>query len=230
MTGYPRRETFTRLLGSLMAIGCLSLPTQAADDDWIDLLSGKTLKAWRGYRATEVPKGWVINDGILSLVSRDGDLITREQFGDFDLRFEWKINPGGNSGVKYFVSEKAQRSHSLGPEYQLIDRASLPTDVNPKSVTGALYALYAPAKEVTQTTGEWYSGRIHVDRGRIRHWLNDSLIVDALLDSDDWKSRLAKSKFAEEKNYAAAPRGHISLQDHGVGSQFRAIKIRPLQD
>jgi hypothetical protein len=154
-----------------------------------------------------------------------GDLITQEQFGDFELTFDWKVSHGANSGVFYRATEETGHIYENAPEYEIRDSAFW-TD-NPYT-NGSNYALHVPTKDAALPVGYWNRGRI-VARGNIvEHWLNGEKVASYELHSDDWKRRVAQTHVKEWKGYGLAARGHIGLQDYNDLLWFRNIKIRPL--
>lgn len=209
----------------LIVIACLHATATAAEEDgWTSLMD---LGSWRGYQQQEVPKAWRLEEGVLTLDGSGGDLITREQYGDFEFAFDWKIAEGGNSGVIYLASEDHPNSYESGPEYQVLDDAGHP-DSKDVNKAGALYDLYGRSVESTKPAGEWNTGRIKLESGRLEHWLNGEKVVDTMIGSDDWNERIAGSKFASWGDFAKSRRGHIALQDHGARVWFRNVRVRPL--
>ena len=163
-----------------------------------------------------------------------GDIITRESFKDFDLRLEWKISEGGNSGIMYRVSETGEgtdATYLTGPEYQLLDDVKAADNKTTMTRAGALYGIYpAPDASPVKPAGEWNEARIVLRGNRIEHWLNGQKIVDAEMGSEDWNQRLAASKFATWPRFAKEAEGHIALQDHGNVVSFRNIRIKRLEE
>jgi hypothetical protein len=213
-----------------------SLTEEEQQQGWRLLFDGQSTSGWRSYSAQSVKPGWKVEDGAL-VVRTDkevegGDLITKEQFDNFELKLQWKNSPAGNSGVMFYVleSETAPPYHS-GPEFQLIDAEGFSTAHNyplsDKQVSGANYDIHAPTRDAVKPVGEWNDVRLRVVDGHVEHWLNGEKVVDYHLGSDEWKQLVQQSKF---KNwpYAQTPKGHIALQDHGDKGWFRDIKIRPL--
>jgi hypothetical protein len=216
---------------------------------WVLLFDGRSLADWRGLGQARVPdKHWVVEAGAIKKMptkdvplqadgqpAQGGDLMTEEAYADFELAFEWRISAGGNSGVKYNVSEtmsvgKTANRAALGFEYQVLDDLLHPDAKNgPNRTSGALYDLVppGPAKAV-KPAGEWNSARIVFRGGHGEHWLNGVKILEYALDSPDFKARLAKSKYASIDGFADKRRGHIVLQDHTDAAWFRALKIRML--
>jgi hypothetical protein len=197
----------------------------------MQLFDGKTFKGWTAAGGKPVTKNWSIEDGMLALNGVGGSLFSADEYGDFDLSFQWKIAPHGNSGVKYHVNfyEKGiyGRPAWLGCEYQIFDDAS--SKPTTKNSSGALYDLYPPeAERVLKPPGEFNDSRIVVRGPKIEHWLNGTKIVSADMSTDDWKAKVNASKFKSAKEFMKRPKGHIELQDHRSRVWFRDIKLTPL--
>jgi Domain of Unknown Function (DUF1080) len=205
-----------------------TLTAEEAADGWRLLFDGRTTAGWRGFKSQSVPAGWDVVDGALTRVGGGGDLMTSEQFQDFELAFEWKLAEGGNSGVMFRVTEDADETYHTGPEMQILDDARHPDGQNRVTAAGSNYALHAPTSDVVRPIGEWNQARLVVDGTHVEHWLNGQKIVEYELGSADWEQRVAASKFAEWPGYGRAPRGHIVLQDHGDWVAYRNVRIRPL--
>lgn len=236
----PWQAVFVGSLALLVSLAAMATNSLAVEDNssdakkdqkWQVLFDGSSVDAWKAYGAkegAEFPKSWVIEGDSLTLKGQGGDIITREKFENFELRFEWKISEGGNSGVMYRVKETEQPSFFTGPEYQVLDNAGTGVKPNAKTAAGALYDLYSPAKEVARPAGEWNQARIVINEGHLEHWLNGEKVVETKLGGDDWKERVAKSKFATWGEFGKVANGHIALQDHGNQVWYRNIKIRRL--
>jgi hypothetical protein len=198
------------------------------------LFDGKTLDRWRGYRMDRVPDGWSVADGTIRFSPPDdpaakrGDLITRDRYGDFELRLEWKVSPGGNSGIMFRVGEDDERTYHTGPEMQILDNAGHRDGANPATSAGANYALHAPSRAAARPVGEWNQVRMVVRGPHVEHWLNGEKVVEYELWSDDWKAKVAASKFAEWPGYGLGRAGHLALQDHGDEVWFRNLAVRRL--
>jgi hypothetical protein len=197
-------------------------------EGWRLLFDGRTTDGWRGYRKQEMTDGWQVVDGALTRVGRGGDIITVDQFQDFDLAFEWKVAPGGNSGVFFRASEETGAVWQNAAEYQILDNAGHKDGQDPMTSTGSNYAMHAPAKDVSRPAGEWNSSRIVVKGNHVEHWLNGEKIVEYEIGSEEWLALYNKSKFNKYPTYGRVPKGHIAIQDHGDHVAFRSIKIRPL--
>lgn len=205
-------------------------------EGWMLLFDGKTTKGWRAYQSQQMTKNWQAIDGKLVRVAGGpggqgagggDDIVTTEEFEDFELSLEWKLEPGGNSGVLYHVSEEPATAWHYAPEVQLLDNAAHPTR-DKRQLAGAVYDLYAPSKDATKPAGEWNELRIRVEKGRGTHWLNGEKIVEYEIGSEDWKKRVAESKFREFKKFGTFKKGPICLQDHSERVEFRNIKVRRL--
>ncbi len=217
-----------RVLLAALVMSVSVAPLGAAE--WQALFEGKNLSAWKVYRkSADTPVTWAIEEGgLLAWRKGGGDLATKDTFADFELELEWKLSPGGNSGIMFGVDENSNRPWHSGPELQLLDDTKHRDGKNALTSSGALYALYAPKKAAAKPAGEWNTQRVVVRAGRIQSWLNGELVVDVTVDSDDWKARVAKSKFAPFPQFAKVSPGRILLQDHGDPVWFRKIRIRRL--
>jgi hypothetical protein len=202
---------------------------------WKLLFDGSTPAGWRAYARQQFPADrWLVQDGCLC-VDKPGstntiDLVTTEKFGDFDLKFQWRISPAGNSGVKYFVKEGRKGRSGVGFEYQVLDDLKNEDSLNgPNRLAGALYYLFAPNdRKRLNPVGEFNDGEIIVHGNHVEHWLNGEKIVELELGSPELKEAIAQSKFKNIKGFGEKMPTLILLQDHGSPVWFRNIKIRPL--
>lgn len=195
---------------------------------WELLFDGESLAGWRGYRRDTAPGGWRPVDGALARVGRGGGLVTVEQFADFELRFDWRVAEGGNSGVMFRVAEGDGPPWHTGPEYQLLHNAGHRDGRAPITSAGGNYAVHPPARDVTRPAGTWNTARLVVRGDRVEHWMNGEKLLAYELGSPDWERRVRASKFAALPRYGREPRGHVALQDHGDPVAFRNLKIRRL--
>lgn len=195
------------------------------------LLYDGTLDGWRGYQRDDIPAGWAAEGETLAFTPGrgGGDLITVDQFADFELAFEWKIGPGGNSGVFFRLTEAEPAAYWTGPEMQVLDNAGHADGRDPLSSAGANYALHAPARDATKPAGEWNQARVVALGPRIEHWLNGERVVAYQLWTPEWHALVAETKFAEWPGYGMAESGHVGLQDHGDPVWYRNVKIRELR-
>jgi hypothetical protein len=191
---------------------------------WIDLLENDSLAQWQGIGSETPPSAWSIEDGVLHFrkdKGQRGDLITKTDYFNFELKFEWKISQAGNSGVKYRTQGK------LGLEYQILDDQGHHDGKYPKHRAASLYALKtAPDDKPIQPVGEWNSSRIIADGQQIEHWLNGEKVMSIVYQSSEWDEAFKKSKYKKHSDFAAKP-GPILLQDHNDEVWFRNIRIRP---
>ncbi len=217
--------------------------------DWQQLFDGQSFQGWRGLGRSSIPQGhWRVEDGMIRKLAsgevstaadgqplEGGDIMTVDTYENFELVFEWKVAPGANSGIKYNVSEAMSTASppgyaALGFEYQVLDDELHPDAQNgPNRTAGALYDLQgpSPAKHL-KPVGQFNRGRILFRHGHGEHWLNGVKVVEFDLDSEDFKARLAKSKYEPTPGFADKRKGHIVLQDHGDDVWFRNIRIRTL--
>ncbi len=224
MAGISFRGLALLVFIALPPTGCMPRQTHA----WQTLFDGATTQGWRNVGRDTIDPRWQAIDGTLSLTARGGgDIVSDREFGDFELELEWRIAPGGNSGVFYRAGD-ADPVWKTAPEMQVLDDAAAEDRHDPKHRAGSVYDLYAPAVAAAKPAGEFNRARIVARGGRIEHWLNGLQVAAYDLDSADWKRRVAASKFAAYPGFGAARRGRIALQDHGDPVQFRRIRIRPL--
>lgn len=206
-------------------------PAQVAAG-WTLLFDGRSTEHWRGYRQDGFPpRGWEIDDGALHVLAGGGggDILTKEQFTNFELALEWRVSPDANSGIMYRVRETETVPWQTGPEYQILDDAGHSAEATDRHSTGALYDLYRPTRDKKlNPAGAWNRTRIRLKDNVVTHWLNGVKVLAADLDSDDWKTRIADSKFRVYENFGKFESGHIGLQDHGNDVWFRNIRIRDL--
>ncbi|MGH8166028.1 MAG: 3-keto-disaccharide hydrolase [Woeseiaceae bacterium] len=234
----------TSLVASLaLMLGCTgdAAPPETGSEpspgEWKVLFNGRDLDGWHSYGETTVNPGWIVEDGAIVLdVGEDttemtgGDLITNEQYENFELELEWKLTEGGNSGVFFGVQEIPEHevAYETGIEMQVLDDDVHQDGKVPETSAGSCYALYAPVGKELRPVGEYNSVRLVVRDGHVEHWLNGKQVVEYVIGSDDWKERVAKSKFADWEHFARYQEGHIGLQDHSDRVWFRNIRIREL--
>ena len=195
---------------------------------WRLLFDGRGLDQWRGYKRETLPDGWKAVDGTMARVGDGGDIVTKETFGSFELRFDWKIDTGSNGGVFFGVSEEGDVAWHSGPEFQILHNAGHPDGRSPVTSAGSNFAVSPPVRDVTRPVGEWNEARLTVDGPRVTHWMNGVELLEYELDSPTWRAAVAASKFAELPLYGRVSPGHIAIQDHGDPVWFRNLKIRRL--
>jgi hypothetical protein len=222
------------------------LSTQEIRNGWRLLWDGKTSKGWRGAKMEGFPeKGWQMKDGELTILASDGgestgpgDIITIDQFSEFDLELEFKITEGANSGIKYFVDPLLNKGvgSAIGCEFQIIDDEHHPDakeGVKGNRTAGSLYDLITaenisvPGRSVQfKGVGAWNKARIVVRGNEVEHWLNNEKIIEYNRQSQSFRALVAYSKYRDWKGFGQWPEGYILLQDHGHTVHFRSVKIR----
>ncbi|HET7039159.1 MAG TPA: DUF1080 domain-containing protein [Gemmatimonadales bacterium] len=200
----------------------------AAAAQWRPLFDGVSTSGWRGFKQAAAPPGWQVVDSALTWVGGGGDLMTEDQFGNFELELEWKVAPGGNSGILFRVTEEAQETYHTGPEMQVLDDAAHRDGLSRLTAAGSNYALHPAPEGVVRPAGEWNAVRLVVNGAHVEHWLNGVRMVEYELWTPAWDSLVAASKFVQWPGYGRARRGHIVLQDHGDTVAYRNIRIREL--
>lgn len=226
------------LLVGLVLVATGALPAQGrplntlSSDEvaagWRLLFDGTSTAQWRGYHQDTMPSGWHAENGVLVKSGSTNDIITREEFTDFELDLEWKIETGGNAGIFYRATEEYPKVYWTGPEYQLLDDPNHPDGRNRLTSVGAAYGLYPSPSGVEHPAGEWNSTRIIVQGNHVEHWLNGTRLVAYELKSPEWREKVNASKFAAWPQYGLAARGHIAIQgDHNGELSLRNIKILP---
>ncbi|HEY6619463.1 MAG TPA: DUF1080 domain-containing protein [Steroidobacteraceae bacterium] len=217
------------LAGTASAGGAASAQGSAPAANWQTLFDGKMLDTFRGWRSEGMPEGWHVVGGTLAKEGDVDDLVSKEQFGNFELELEWKIGKGGNSGVFYRATREYDHIYWSGPEYQLLDDANAPDGRSRLTAAAAAYGLYGPPAGVVKPFGEWNKTRIIVNGEHVEHWLNGKKVVEYDFGSPDWKAKVAASKFAKYPNYGLAKKGYIGIQgDHPGSLELRHIRIREL--
>lgn len=222
----------------LAAVCCLaaSLGAQGANEvtpaekaaGWRLLFDGRTLAGWRGFTGVAPGAGWAVQDGAIVRTAKSGDLLTIDEFGDFELAVEWKIEQATNSGILYRVGLGAPQTYHTGPEYQILDNRAAHDRFDPTHLAASLYGLVAASRDVTRPIGRWNETRIVVRGWHIQHWLNGVQVVDVDLGAPAGRALIAGSKFKAWPGFATLARGHIALQDHDHQVSFRSIKVREL--
>jgi len=195
---------------------------------WTLLFDGHRIDQFRNYRAEGVKEAWQVKDGALTLTKKGGgDLITKKQYGSFELKLDYRISLGGNSGLMYHVAETESTPWKTGPEIQIQDN----TKGRDPQKAGWLYQLYRPAEGVdaTHPSGEWNTLHILITPEKCVQWMNGTKYVQYIKGSEDWKQRVAQSKFSKFPNFGLQTSGHVCLQDHGDVVSFRNIKIRQIK-
>lgn len=221
----------TLLLGAPLgaqAPAATGLTAQERAAGWQVLFDGHDTDAWRGYKSDSMPGGWNIVAGTLTKTGSAEDIVTRAEYGDFELRLDWKLDTGGNAGIFYHGTEEYPKIYWTAPEYQLLDDANAPDGKSRLTSAGAAYGLYPAPAGVVKPANQWNSTRIVVQGHHVEHWLNGVKLLEYELESDDWTAKVAASKFSAWPHYGLMPRGHIAIQgDHDGALSLRNIRILP---
>lgn len=229
-----RVPSFTAVTGAaaLAVVFCMT-PSQAhaqgAKGGWITLFDGTSMDHWRGYQETGMPKGWHIADGTLTKSVSSNDIVTRDQYTNFELELEWKLEKGGNAGVFYRGSESQKKIYMTGPEYQLLDDANAPDGKSRLTSAGADYAIYPSPAGIVKGAGEWNSTRIVVNGAHVEHWLNGKKLLEYTLWSPEWEAKVKESKWKDVPTYGREKKGYIGIQgDHDGSLAIRNVRIKVL--
>jgi hypothetical protein len=214
-----------------------TLTKKEEKEGWKLLFDGKTTKGWRNFNSNDLGAGWKVENGTLSLdksvTQREerGDIITHEEYENYELSLEWKIDSCGNSGVIFNVVEdpKYRATYFTGPEMQVLDNTCHPDAKIEKHRAGDLYDLIKCKKETVKPAGQWNQARIVSNKSKYEFWLNGTKVVEFTMHTPEWDAMVAASKFKTMPDFGKATKGHIALQDHGDKVWYRNIKIKVLK-
>lgn len=236
-------QKYTRTMPLKPVITKNSLTHHEKEEGWELLWDGETTKGWRGAKLDHFPEeGWTIENGELTVLpsgggesEAGGDIVTEKQYGNFELKLDFKLTEGANSGIKYYVDTDLNKGEgsSIGLEYQLLD-----DEVHPDAKLGnhegsrTLASLYdliqADTTKYVKPMGEWNSAHIISNNNHVEHWLNGMKVLEYERSSDDYKKLVSESKYKIWPNFGEAEKGNILLQDHGNKVTFKNIKIKEL--
>ena len=222
-----------------------SLTIHEKKDGWEMLWDGKSTKGWRGAKLDEFPEGgWKIENGVLSVLAsgghestNGGDIVTIEKYSDFELKVDFKITEGANSGIKYYVDTEINKGagSSIGLEYQILDDARHPdaklgNHEGSRTVASLYDLIQADTNKVVNPIGQWNHAHIISENNHVEHWLNGEKVLEYERKSPEFLKLVSESKYSKWPNFGEAEEGRILLQDHGDNVSFRNIKIRPLNN
>lgn len=217
-----------------------SLTAQENTDGWQLLFDGTTTKGWHTYGYDSVGKGWIVTDSTLHLdvatindwpKNESKDILTNEEYDNFDFKTDWKIAPAGNSGILFYVNEnkpKYKTTYETGPEMQVLDNAGHPDAKIIKHRAGDLYDLISSSSEPVKPAGEWNHAEIISKDGKLDFYLNGIHIINTTMWDDNWRQLVAGSKFKSMPDFGTFKKGRIALQEHGEEVWFKNIKIKKL--
>lgn len=238
------KQNLLLCLGMAMAtlISCSSfkdagdntLSKEEKEQDYKLLFNGKDMDGWRTYQ-NKSAASWSVDSGTLHCKGSDAnygaitaDLMTKDQYGNFDFLVDYKISPKGNSGILYLVTEDSASSYLSGPEYQIIDDKNFPEKLETWQMTGANYAMNSAPDAQPNPPGEWNHARIVKNGNHVEHWLNGKKVVEYELHSDAWNKNKMVEKWKDVASYGASDKGYITFQNHGSEAWFKNIKIKEL--
>jgi hypothetical protein len=213
---------------------------QANNDGWTRLFDGVSTAGWHNYGGGPAGAAWKVADSAIYLdtsarkdgrVVGGGNLVSDEEYENFDLKLEWKISKGGNSGIIFYTNEdtsKYKEPYETGPEMQVVDNEGHPDGKIEKHKAGDLYDLIACSKMTVKPAGEWNQAEIKSLNGKLDLFLNGENVVSAMMWDDNWKKMIAGSKFKDMPGFGIYKKGHIVLQDHGDMVSYRNIEIKKL--
>jgi hypothetical protein len=239
----PRRTDLkfvklTQFASMMLLTASLSLPALAADNQlsseeqaqgWQLLFNGKDMSQWRNFKKADLSDKWQIEDGAMKLTSGGGgDILTKQQYQNFELMLDWKIAEAGNSGIFVLANETGNMIYSNAPEIQILDNERHSDNQLASHRSGSLYDMIASPPSSHKKAGEWNTVKIHLQHSVLTIWQNGVQTAKVTIDSPEWQKLLAASKFATWQGFAKAKSGHIGLQDHGDQVWFKNIKIKEL--
>jgi len=209
-----------------------TLSIREKEEGWRLLFDGSTLAGWQSVKTGLLPgEGWLVEDGELRRTGPGDDIITTGTYTDFELILDFKYQPGGNSGIKYFISGDRENDpyYDLGCEYQIVDGRSLSPGMQAREGIGALYDILEPVNPRDNGADTWNRARIVVQGNKVEHWLNNQMTLEYERGGSRWEELVAGSKFRDIPGFGEAGEGHILLQNHeGSEVSFRSIKIKEL--
>jgi hypothetical protein len=212
-----------------------TLTAQEKKAGWKLLFDGKSTSGWKNFNSSQPVKAWKVSDGALhldkSVTEGRGDLITVNEYENYEFSIEWKIDACGNSGVIFNVIEdpKYKATYFTGPEMQVLDNTCHPDAKIIKHRAGDLYDLISCSQETVKPAGEWNQAQIISKQGNMEFWLNGIRVVTFTMHDATWDGMVAASKFKTMPDFGKSSKGHIALQDHGDQVWYRNIKIKELK-
>ena len=231
------RQAILKKAGAVLAVALMissgaqagELTKEEKTQGWVSLFDGKTFKGWRNYKGEGVRDGWKVVDGAMQHTEKGGDIITENQYENYELKLEWKISEGGNSGIFFSVQEGKGAIYFTGIEMQILDNDKHKDRKDPTHRAGACYALYNSVDTAVGKVGTWNKVRVLKEGDHYQFFLNGVKTADFKSESEAFKKLVANSKFKKWPAFATHLKGHIGLQDHGDVVSFRHLKIRVIQ-
>ena len=213
------------------------LTKKEKNDGWQLLFDGTTTNGWHTYNRDTVSKNWKVVDGTLVMNPKEKtsrgmeDIITNNEYENYELSLEWRISEGGNGGIIFNVKEdpKFGNTYNTGLEMQVLDNIKAEDNKKENHLAGLLYDISGTsAMSKPKPVGEWNEARIMQNKGHLTFYFNGVKTLDVQQGSEVWKNMIASSKFKTWQNFAVSPKGKIAFQDHGYGVAFRNIKMKQL--
>jgi hypothetical protein len=243
--------SFGIIISTILLCGCNSADsnsknatvdsTLANKDPWKSLFDGKTTSGWHTYGKDSVGKAWRVDDSVLHLDASQkddwqtkdgGDIVTNDEFENFDLQLDWKISQGGNSGIMFYVNEdtsKYKYAWESGPEMQIADNEKNEDGKVYKSQAGDLYELFpTTSQQHVKPAGQWNHVEIVSNKGKLDFYMNDAHVLDTTIHDSSWNKIIAATKFKDFPGFGTYTKGKIALQDHGADVWFKNIRIKEL--
>ena len=215
-----------------------TLTRKEKKEGWKLLFDGKTTKGWHTYLRDTVGSKWQVKDAALVFdpsqpQSGGGDIVTNDEYENFELNLEWKVSKGSNSGIIFDVQEnpKSNATYLTGPEMQVLDNKDASDNKKQNHLAGCLYDMSGDSTvSRPHPVGEWNQVRLIQNKGHLTFWLNGIQTYDGQIGSEEWNNMVAHSKFAGKAftDFAKVAKGRIALQQHPGSSEWRNIKIRQL--
>lgn len=226
---YPLCGLIFTLFSAVTAAADNQLSPEEQSQGWQLLFDGSSLSQWRNYQQDGLSPLWEVDNGAMKLsAGGGGDILSKTSYGDFDLKLEWKIAQGGNSGILILVDEDGKFIYSHAPEIQILDNERHSDSKIDSHRSGSLYDMVAAHPSAFKPAGQWNQVRIRLQDDLLQVWQNKVMTTTLVLGSSTWDTLLANSKFANWQGFAKARSGHIGLQDHGDTVWFKSIKIKAL--
>lgn len=209
--------------------------TASADTGWVSLFDGSALNGWHTFGETTVSPKWSVDSGAIhfnpATKGDDGDLVTNDSFANFDLKIDWKIAKGGNSGILFYVQDDKPKygdTYATGPEMQVLDDERNEDNKTPSHRAGSLYDLIQATPGAVHAAEQWNNVEIVANNGKLDFYLNGVHVVNTTMWDDGWKKMLAGSKFKQWPAFGTFKEGHIAIQDHGFNVWYKNIMIKKL--
>lgn len=224
------KESSEETTEEVATTGDNTLTAEEKEAGWELLFDGNVIDKWRVYKR-DTMSGWEVKDGeMVALGIESADIISKDQFENFELKVDWKVSKGGNSGIFFNVVEDTAYSavYQTGPEYQIVDDYEFPQPLKDVNKAAANYDMHPASKQVSLGANEYNSSMIRVENGHVTHWLNGEQVVEYDLWTPEWEAKIQESKWKNHPDYGKAKSGHLALQDHGNVIWFKNIKVRRL--